>query len=186
MTARLLLCLFLAFTLPAFAKPEKELEVTVKRVDGEDDSKVYQVNASGVVQASPATVWKILTDYERMPEFVPDMRASRVLARVGGKVIVEQFGTAHVLFIRRDIHLIVQVTEQPMSAIDIGLVTGDMKVYNCRWELIPVPETGGTRIVYTGTLAPKFYVPGMLGANIIRNDIEHMMTAVLFRLDRPD
>ncbi len=73
-----------------------------------------------------------------------------------------------------------------MTAIDIGLVTGDMRVYNCRWELIPMPETGGTRVVYTGTLAPKFYVPGMLGANFIRGDIEHMMTAVLFRLDRPE
>lgn len=186
MTARLLLCLLLALNLPAFARADKALEVAVKRVDGEDDGKVYQISASGVVQAAPAAVWKILTDYERMHEFVPDMRASRVLARVGNKVIVEQFGTAHLLFIRRDIHLIVQVTEQAMSVIDIGLVTGDMKVYTCRWELIPMPETGGTRIVYTGTLAPKFYVPGMLGANIIRGDIEHMMTAVLARLDRPE
>jgi hypothetical protein len=44
---------------------------------------------------------------------------------------------------------------------------------------------GGTRIAYSGKLVPKFYVPGMLGANIIRRDIERMMTAVLQRLDRP-
>ncbi len=61
-----------------------------------------------------------------------------------------------------------------------------MKVYNCRWEMIPVPETGGTRIVYTGKIVPKFYVPGMLGANLIRSDIERMMAAVLERLDRPE
>jgi ribosome-associated toxin RatA of RatAB toxin-antitoxin module len=186
MTARLLLLLMLSFSLPAFAAVDKALEVTVKRVDSEDDGKVYQISASGAVQAAPAAVWKILTDYERMHEFVPDMRASRVLARVGGKVVVEQFGTAHVLFIKRDIHLIVQVTETPMSVIDIALVTGDMKVYHCRWELVPVPETGGTRIVYSGTLVPKFYVPGMLGANFIRSDIERMMAAVLTRLDRPE
>lgn len=186
MTARLLLLLLFAFSLPAFAAVDKALEVTVKRVDGEDDGKVYQITASGTVQAAPAAVWKILTDYERMHEFVPDMQASRVLARVGGKVIVEQFGTAHLLFIRRDIHLIVQVTETPTSVIDIALVTGDMKVYHCRWELVAVPETGGTRVLYTGTLAPKFYVPGMLGANFIRSDIERMMSAVLTRLDRPE
>jgi hypothetical protein len=70
--------------------------------------------------------------------------------------------------------------------IDIHLVTGDMKVYRCRWEIVPVPETGGTRINYSGKMVPKFYVPGMLGSNIVRRDIERMMGAVLERLDRPE
>jgi hypothetical protein len=60
-----------------------------------------------------------------------------------------------------------------------------MKVYRCTWQLTAVPETGGTRVDYRGMLAPKFYVPGMLGANMIRADIEKMMTAVMRRLDRP-
>ena len=60
-----------------------------------------------------------------------------------------------------------------------------MKVYRCTWRLVPVPETGGTRVFYSGAMAPKFYVPGMLGANMIRSDVEKMMAAVLLRLDRP-
>ena len=60
-----------------------------------------------------------------------------------------------------------------------------MRLYVCRWTLVPVTETGGTRIVYSGKLSPKFYVPGMLGVNIIRGDIERMMHAVLERIDRP-
>jgi ribosome-associated toxin RatA of RatAB toxin-antitoxin module len=183
MIVRLLFCLLLACALPAMAQAPG-LEVAVKRVDA-DDQHLYQVEASGVVQAPPSAVWQILTDYERMSEFVPDLQTSRVLSRNGNRVIVEQFGVARLLFIRRAIHLIVQVTEQPMEAIDIGLVTGDMKIYTCRWELIPIPETGGTRLVYTGKLAPKFYVPGILGTNIIRSDIERMMKAVLERLERP-
>jgi ribosome-associated toxin RatA of RatAB toxin-antitoxin module len=183
MIVRFVFCLMLACALPAMAQLPK-LEVAVKRVDAED-RHVFEVEASGAVQAAPAAVWKILTDYERMPEFVPDLRSSRVLSRTGKRAIVEQFGQARFLFFRRDIHLIVQVTEQPPSAIEIGLVTGDMNVYSCRWELVPIPETGGTRVLYSGKLVPKFYVPGFLGANIISSDIERMMRAVLERLDRP-
>ncbi|UUZ51735.1 hypothetical protein LP420_19465 [Massilia sp. B-10] len=95
-------------------------------------------------------------------------------------------GRARFLFFSREIHLVVQVTEEPSSAIDINLVTGDMKVYRCRWEITPMPETGGTRISYSGKMVPKFYVPGMLGSNIVRGDIERMMGAVLERLDRPE
>lgn len=183
MIARLLFWLALATALPAMAQQLPKLDVSVKRVDTED-MKVFEVAATGSVAAAPATVWKILTDYERMPDFVPDMQMSHVLSRNGNHVVVEQFGVARFLFIKRDIHLVVQVIEQPMSMIDIGLITGDMKLYNCRWELVPIPETGGTRILYSGRLSPRFYVPGMLGSNLIRSDIEHMMSAVLDRLDR--
>jgi hypothetical protein len=75
------------------------------------------------------------------------------------------------------------VHEEPISVIDISLVTGDMKVYRCRWEMTLIPESGGTRIAYSGKLVPKFYVPGMLGSNIVRRDVERMMKAVLEKLD---
>lgn len=184
MLARLSLCLLLCCPLPLLAQVGKP-EVLVKRVTAGDDN-LFDVAASGTVHAAPEVVWKILTDYERMPEFVPDMHKSKVVSRYGNLAVVEQYGEARFLFFKRPIYLVVNVTEQPISTIDIALVTGDMKTYTCRWELVPIPETGGTRIVYTGKLVPKFYVPGMLGSNIIRSDIEKMMAAVLARLDRAD
>jgi ribosome-associated toxin RatA of RatAB toxin-antitoxin module len=183
MIARLCLCLLLAGALPALAQGPA-LEVNVQRLNT-GAGHVYEVNARGEVAAAPAAVWRILTDYDRMAEFVPDLRSARVLSRSGDKVVLEQFGVAHFLFFRRDIHLVVQAHEQPISRIDISLVDGDMQVYRCSWQLIPVPETGGTQVLYNGALAPKFYVPGMLGSNMIRTHIEQMMAAVLKRLDRP-
>jgi len=178
----LVLSLLFGCALPAMAQPSA-LEVRVQRSETEA-GHVYQVSAHGEVAAAPADVWRVLTDYERMPEFVPDLRHARVLARNGDQVTVEQFGTARFLFLRRDIHLVVQVHEQPIAQIDISLVNGDMRLYSCRWRLVPVPSTGGTRLVYSGTLAPKFYVPSLLGANMVGADIKKMMAAVLERLNR--
>ena len=182
--ARLLLCLLLACALPAMAA-RPALDVSVERATT-DARQVYSVSARGEGAAAPAAVWRVLTDYDRMEEFVPDLKQARVLSRDGDRAVIEQFGSVHFLFFKRDIHLVVRAHEQPISRIDISLVDGDMKVYSCSWQLVPVPETGGTRIVYHGTLAPKFYVPGFLGANMIRSDIEKMMAAVLARIDRPD
>ena len=69
------------------------------------------------------------------------------------------------------------------TSIDIALISGDMRHYESRWNLYPVPETGGTRIVFSSRLMPGFYVPGMLGTTMIRGDIERMMAAVLARID---
>ncbi|MES2316871.1 MAG: SRPBCC family protein [Pseudomonadota bacterium] len=183
MLARLFLSSLLVFSFPAMAQPVKP-EVTVKRVDGEA-GQVFEVNASGSVKASPAAVWKVLTNYEGMPEFVPDLEKTKVISRTGNRAIIEQSGVARFLFLSRTIHLVVQVAEEPITSIDISLVTGDMKVYSCRWEMSALPD-GGTKIAYSGKLVPKFYVPGMLGSNIIRRDIERMMVAVLQRLDQPE
>ena len=184
MIARLLLALLLALSVPAMAQ-DPVLELHVERVHTEE-GPVYQIAARGEVAAPPAAVWRILTDYNRMAEFVPDLRSARVVSRSGDLAVVEQFGSARLLFFRRDIHLVVQVREQPMTRIDVSQVDGDMKVYRCSWQLVPVPETGGTRVVYSGTMAPNFYVPGMFGAKLVRSDVDRMLRAVLARLDRAD
>lgn len=185
MIARLCLCLLLAFALPAMAQEsDPGLEVSVER-HNTDDGNVYEVNARGEVSAAPDAVWRVLTDYERMPDFVPDLHSTRVLSRSGNQVMLEQTGTAHLLFFRHAIHLVVRVREEPDSQIDISLVEGDMKVYECSWRLLPQPDTGGTRVLFSGRMAPNFYVPGMFGANLVRADIRRMMAATLARLDRP-
>ncbi len=181
MYAYLLLTPLLAMATSAFAQSARP-EVEVKRIDT-DGEQVFVVTASGTVKASPAAVWKVLTDYEAMPDYVPDMDKSKVISRAGNRVLIEQAGVARFLFLSRAIELVVHASEEPISSIDIKLVSGDMKLYSCRWEMTPVPETGGTRIAYSGKMVPKFYVPGMLGSNIIRRDIERMMKAVLERLD---
>jgi ribosome-associated toxin RatA of RatAB toxin-antitoxin module len=187
---RFLLFLLLGVTAPVVTAqaPKLELpklEVSVNRVDA-DAQHMYEVDATATVAAPLPKVWRILTGYERMSEFVPDLESCKVLSRNGNEVIIEQFGVARFLFMAKAIHLIVRATEQPMSSIDISLISGDMKHYESKWELIPVPETGGTKIVYSGRLVPNFYVPGILGAKMIRNDIEHMMSAVVARIERRD
>lgn len=187
---RFLLLLMLGTGAPlAMAQAPKpdlpKLEVAVNRVDS-DGQHLYEIDATGTVAAPLPRVWRILTNYERMTEFVPDLESSKVLSRNGNDVMLEQFGVARLLFMTRPIHLIVRVNEQPMSAIDISLVSGDMKQYAARWELIPVPETGGTRLIYKGRMMPNFYVPSLFGSKMIHNDVEHMMRAVLTRLDRRD
>jgi hypothetical protein len=147
MIERIIFCCALLLMLPALAE-EQRVDVAVKRVDVEGE-QVFDVTASGTVKASPAVVWKILTDYERMPEFVPDLERTKILSRAGNKATVEQFGRAP---------LPVLQPRNPSSwsrCVDrtgrcrrstSALVSGDMKVYRCRiGRSSPVPETGGTK-----------------------------------------
>ena len=162
------------------------LDVTVKHVDSADGGKVYQIAATGTVAATPAAVWRILSDYDQLADFVPDLKSARVLSRNGNTVIVEQLGVARFLVFSQRIRLVVQVQEQPPERIDISLIEGDMKVYRASWVLSPVTGAAGTRVEYTASIEPTFYVPEMIGESLIKQDIARMMTALLSRLDRQE
>jgi ribosome-associated toxin RatA of RatAB toxin-antitoxin module len=178
--------LLLAFALPAWsvAMAAPALDLTVEQVDGSDGGKAYQIASSGTVAATPAAVWRILTDYNHMADYVPDLKSAKIVSRNGDKVIIDQLGAARFFFFSRPIHLVVQVHEQAPNKLDVSLVDGDMKVYRCSWELRQAD--GGTRVLYNATIEPKFYVPGMVGASMVRKDIGRMMSAVLARLDRDE
>jgi ribosome-associated toxin RatA of RatAB toxin-antitoxin module len=167
----------------ARAAAEPALELTVERVDGADGRKVYQIASRATVAAAPAAVWRVLTDYNRMAEFVPDLKSVGIVSRKGNKVIIEQLGAANFLFISHPIRLTVQAHEQAPNRIDVTLIEGDMKVYRCSWELSPA-AAGGTIVHYSASIEPTFYVPGMMGASLVRKDIAKMMAAVVLRIDR--
>jgi ribosome-associated toxin RatA of RatAB toxin-antitoxin module len=185
----LLLCCTLSAwgAAPAAAQAgEPRFELNVERIDGAEGGKVYQISSSGTVATTPAAVWRILTDYNNLADYLPNLRSARVVSRNGDTIIVEQLGTARFLFFSRDIRVVVQVHERAPDRIDIGLIDGDMKVYRASWELIPLAGATGTRIVYNATIGPKFDVPGIVSTSTVRKDIAKMMAAVFLRLERQD
>jgi ribosome-associated toxin RatA of RatAB toxin-antitoxin module len=52
------------------------------------DSPVKELRAEGRIEAPPGTVWAVIADLERYPEFMPYVKASRVLAREPGGVTI--------------------------------------------------------------------------------------------------
>lgn len=184
----LLGCALLAWgTVSMAAQPgEPRFELNVDRIDGADGGKIYQITSNGTVAATPAATWRVLTDYEHLASYLPNLKSARVVSRNGERAIVEQLGTARYLFFSQTIRVVVLVHERAPDRIDISLIEGDMKVYRASWELTPLPGAAGTRIVYNATIEPKFDVPGIVGVGVVKKDIAKMMAALLLRLDRQD
>jgi len=150
----------------------------------------FAVTATMTANADIARSWKVLTDYDRLAEFVPNLTRSQVDSSAGNERVVTQNGFARFLFIRQNIDLVLHVTEQPMEAIDIRLVSGNMREYQARWELQAMPpmphpgDDGRTRIAYTGIIAPDFYVPTLFGATLMKSDLRNMLNAVKAEIEK--
>lgn len=166
--------------------PGQKVEVIVKRIHDETVS-FYDVRVDGFVRATPQQIWKVLTDYDAMHIFVPDLTSSKVISRNGNEVIVAQEGKASFLFISKKIHLVLRVTEQPFSRIDIALVSGNMKQYASHWDLLPITREGvfaGTRISYFGKLEPDFFAPSLFGSSMVETSVKKMVEAMIVEIDK--
>lgn len=159
------------------------IEVSVKRNHAKGRI-LFEIQVSGLVRATPQQTWAVLTDYGRLSEFIPALLSSKLLSRCGDEAIIEQQGSIGFFFMRQAIHLVVRVTEQPFSTLDVALVAGDMKHYASRWELVPTESGAGTLITYRGNMEPDFFVPLLLGRAMVQADVHKMLTAVVAEVER--
>ena len=146
----------------------------------------FEVSASGFARATPEQAWRVLTDYDELADFVPDLTSSRVISRDGREAVVEQRSEVGILFVTHAIHIVERITEQPFSAIDVAMVSGNMKRYRAHWDLAPSSQNGvsGTRIIYSGMMEPDFFIPPVIGESIVQANMKKMVEAVIERIDR--
>jgi len=147
---------------------------------------LFEITAIGFVHATPERAWEVLTDYERLPEFVPDLVAARVLSRNGNVVRMEQKSSAGFLFMAHTIRMLLQIEEVPCATIDVAMVEGDMRRYDTHWDLEPVGQgsAAGTRVTFSGVMEPAFFVPPLFGRSVVEVNLRRTVEAVVAEIER--
>jgi ribosome-associated toxin RatA of RatAB toxin-antitoxin module len=185
---RLALSLFLTWIaiMPAPAGAQTDaVNASANRVS-KNGIAYFDIHASGFVRATPQQAWGVLTDYDRLAEFVPDLVSSKLVSRTTREAVVEQRSRSGFLFISQEVHLVLRIEEQPYSTLEVALIEGDMKHYDAHWELQPVERDGiqGTLIVFSGALEPDFFIPPLIGRPIVQANVKRMVEAVVAEIER--
>lgn len=169
----------------AHADDAAPVEVHIERVSRDGES-FFDVHAVAFVRAPPQQAWRVLTDYERLPDFIPDLVVSRVVSRTPGEILLEQQSRSGFLFLTQSVHMLVRVEEAPPATIDVTLVSGDMRRYSGHWELLPLTQGGaeGTRVSFFGTMEPDFYVPTLIAQPIVLANVRRMVESVAAEIER--
>jgi len=80
----------------------------------ERQGEYIAVNASVLMQVDARIAWEVLSDYDHLARFIPDMKSSRVVSRDGNRVLVEQKGEFGFFFYRQAVDVVLEVVEYPM------------------------------------------------------------------------
>ena len=112
--------LVLPLALPAASRtippPPTALQLEVER-----DGDRFRVTARADLTADARVAWDTLTDYARLPEFVPGVTSTRVLSRTpaegGERLSIEYVGSFRLLFLSVPTYVWLDVRHQPFTDV---------------------------------------------------------------------
>jgi carbon monoxide dehydrogenase subunit G len=141
------------------------------------------VTASADMHVQLGTAWSVISDYDHLADFVPDMHSSRVVQRNGDQLVVEQTGAFGFLFFQQPIEVRLAVIESPWQRIVAHAVGGNLREMDGRYTLQALPS-GEVRLSYTGRMVPEFSLPPVVGKLIVRNELTRQFNAVVKEIVR--
>lgn len=166
--ATLALTVLTAVRVPATAASSGEPHVTVLEKGG-----VYSVAATFDVSQPASVAVAVLTDYEQIPRFMPDVRTSTILERSRDRVVVEQESVARFMMFSKRIHLVLEITER-LDVLRFRDRCGrSFERYEGMWRVSD--QNGKTAIVYELIAQPSFDVPEFLLKRLLTRNAAQMI-----------
>jgi carbon monoxide dehydrogenase subunit G len=143
-------------------------EISVREKNG-----TYEVAATFAVSRPAAIVAAVLTDYVRIPHYMPEVRTSQLIERRDDRAVVEQEAVARFLMFSKRVNLVLEVEEAPLMIIFRDRCGQSFERYEGAWSMA---EKGrDTHVTYRLTAKPAFDVPAWLLSRLLKRDATEMI-----------
>lgn len=94
------------------------------------EGRQRQISAKLQLPYSVEQIWQVLTDYESLAEFIPNLAKSQRLEHPEGGIRLEQIGMQKALKFNFSARVVLDMTEEFPQAIRFQMVEGDFKDFS--------------------------------------------------------
>ncbi|MFN6468157.1 MAG: SRPBCC family protein [Nostoc sp. SerVER01] len=166
-----------ADALALLAKVEVQIEKLAQRQ--------RQISAKVQIPQPVEQIWKVLTDYEALADFIPNLAKSRLIEHPDGGIRLEQVGSQRFLNFNFCARVVLDLEEYFPKEINFRMVEGDFKGFSGSWCLEPysLGEHIGTNLCYTIQVWPKLTMPVSIIENRLSKDLRLNLMAIYQRVE---
>lgn len=145
-------------------------------------AKERRIVASVSIPQPIERVWQVITDYEHLADFVPNLTTSRLLSNDEGRIRLEQIGTECFLKFKFCARVVLDMTEQFPHEVGFSMQEGDFRQFKGSWKLEPSEDNRSTRLCYDLAVKPPRAMPAALIEHHIRQSLTDNMLAIRQRV----
>ena len=123
-------------------------------------------------------LWRVLTDYETLSSFIPNLSSSELVDRDGTTVRLKQVGTQQLLGLRFSAQVQLQLTEHHSEGLlRFHMLQGDFRRCEGSWQMSELPD--GSSLIYELTVQGCLGMPIALIEERLRHDLSSNLNAVV-------
>ncbi len=139
-----------------------------------------QISASIQIPQPVEKTWRVLTDYEALADFIPNLAKSRLLNHPDGGIRLEQIGSQRLLNFNFCARVVLDLEEYFLKEINFRMIEGDFKGFSGSWCLKPYAfgDLMGTDLCYTIQVWPKLTMPLKIIEPRLTNDMQTNLLAI--------
>ena len=131
----------------------------------------------------PQWLWAVLTDYDALSRFIPNLESSRLLWRRGNVVGLEQEGAQVFMGLRFRARVHLELTEHlEQRRLSFSMVKGDFRRFEGAWQI--GGDAGSTSLLYELTVQGCVGMPIGLIEQRLRDDLASNLRAVQLEAQR--
>jgi uncharacterized protein YndB with AHSA1/START domain len=171
-------------SLPLVAERPETLDSDVLLTISKLAGRQRRIEATIHLPFSIEQVWQVLTDYEGLADFIPNLSKSSRVPHPEGGIRIEQVGIQNLKIVTFSARVVLDMVEEYPLAIRFTMAEGDFKSFSGSWLLQSIPESdgGGTRLTYILEVWAKATIPVIAIEQRLKKDLPQNLYAIRDRL----
>jgi ribosome-associated toxin RatA of RatAB toxin-antitoxin module len=155
------------------------VDVSTDKVEG----RKRQISARIQIPYPVDRVWQILTDYNHLADFIPNLAKSQQIEHPQGGIRLEQVGAESFLKFKFCARVILDMVEQAPHQLEFQMIEGDFNEFSGYWRLLPLANNTATELCYTVRILPPRAMPVRLIERSLKRGLVLNLSAIRQRAD---
>ena len=146
-------------------------------VKDSSEGSVY-IRGTVILPASRLETWNVLTDYDSLEKFIPNMLDAAIISGEGNTKVVNQKGMSRFWIFGKTVEVTLDIQEFARDSMIFNLRRGPFHEYSGRWDLFQDTGNNTTQLIFRALIKPDFYAPKFIIRRVIRNDFRSSLDAI--------
>ena len=153
----------------------RTIEQTMEKLSGGTRSLAVQLTTS----ASFDSLWKVLTDYDRLSLYIPNLLSSKKIFKNNNNVHLKQIGAQDFLGMKFSAEVTIDlVEEKDLGLLRFSLIKGDFRRFEGSWKIQTIKGTSINSLIYDLTVQGCQWMPIGMIEKRLKKDLSENLVAV--------
>ena len=153
----------------------RTIEQTMEKFSGGTRRLAAQLTTS----ASLESLWNVLTDYDRLNLYIPNLLSSKKIYQKNNNVQLKQVGAQDFLGMKFSAEVTIDLFEdKELGLLKFNLIKGDFRKFDGSWKIQNIKNTSKNSLIYDLTVQGCQWMPIGMIEKRLRKDLSENLIAV--------